>query len=107
MPGRLKALSFRRPEETSPRMRALSRLPVFLSLEGKRALVCGNASAAAWKAELQNCCRPQAPTWMSSVMRPAKSCTRSPPTHRAVRFRSRPAPGGPVISPAPPSPSAP
>jgi uroporphyrin-III C-methyltransferase/precorrin-2 dehydrogenase/sirohydrochlorin ferrochelatase len=52
MTRRLKALSFRHPEETSPRMRALSRLPVFLSLEGKRALVCGNAAAAAWKAEL-------------------------------------------------------
>jgi uroporphyrin-III C-methyltransferase / precorrin-2 dehydrogenase / sirohydrochlorin ferrochelatase len=52
MPRRLEALSFRHPEETSPRMRALSRLPVFLSLEGKRALVCGNAAAAAWKAEL-------------------------------------------------------
>ena len=50
--ARLKALSFRRPEETSARMRPLSRLPVFLSLEGKRAVVCGNASAAAWKAEL-------------------------------------------------------
>src|SRR5215470_15502314 len=52
MPRRLKAVSFRHPEETSPRMRPLSRLPVFLSLEGKRALVCGNAAAAAWKAEL-------------------------------------------------------
>src|SRR3984957_2053556 len=52
MPRRLKALSFRHPEETSPRMRALSRLPVFLSLEGKRALVCGNAAAATWKVEL-------------------------------------------------------
>ncbi len=52
MRRRLEALSFRHPEETSPRMRALSRLPVFLSLEGKRALVCGNPAAAAWKAEL-------------------------------------------------------
>jgi uroporphyrin-III C-methyltransferase/precorrin-2 dehydrogenase/sirohydrochlorin ferrochelatase len=52
MTRRLKALPFRHPEEASPRMRALTRLPVFLSLAGKRALVCGNAAAAVWKAEL-------------------------------------------------------
>jgi uroporphyrin-III C-methyltransferase / precorrin-2 dehydrogenase / sirohydrochlorin ferrochelatase len=52
MTARLKALAIRRPEEASPRMRPLSRLPVFLALEGKRAIVCGTAAAAAWKAEL-------------------------------------------------------
>jgi uroporphyrin-III C-methyltransferase/precorrin-2 dehydrogenase/sirohydrochlorin ferrochelatase len=52
MPRLLKAVSFRQPEEMSPRMRPLSRLPVFLSLEGKRVVVCGEALAAAWKAEL-------------------------------------------------------
>ena len=52
MTPRLEVLSSRRPEETNPRMRPLSRLPVFLSLEGKRAVVCGNAAAATWKAEL-------------------------------------------------------
>jgi uroporphyrin-III C-methyltransferase / precorrin-2 dehydrogenase / sirohydrochlorin ferrochelatase len=52
MTARLKALAFRRPEEASPRMRPLSRLPVFLALEGKRAVVCGTAAAATWKAEL-------------------------------------------------------
>jgi uroporphyrin-III C-methyltransferase/precorrin-2 dehydrogenase/sirohydrochlorin ferrochelatase len=52
MTRRLEVLSPRRPEETNPRMRPLSRLPVFLSLEGKRAVVCGNAAAATWKAEL-------------------------------------------------------
>ena len=52
MTRRLEALPSRRPEEASPRMWPLSRLPVFLSLEGKRAVVCGDAAAAAWKAEL-------------------------------------------------------
>jgi uroporphyrin-III C-methyltransferase/precorrin-2 dehydrogenase/sirohydrochlorin ferrochelatase len=33
-------------------MDALARLPVFLALEGKRALVSGGSAAAAWKAEL-------------------------------------------------------
>jgi uroporphyrin-III C-methyltransferase/precorrin-2 dehydrogenase/sirohydrochlorin ferrochelatase len=33
-------------------MSALARLPVFLALEGKRALLAGGSAAAAWKAEL-------------------------------------------------------
>jgi uroporphyrin-III C-methyltransferase/precorrin-2 dehydrogenase/sirohydrochlorin ferrochelatase len=43
----------RRPAETRPpRMGALARLPIFLALEGKRAVVAGNGPAVAWKAEL-------------------------------------------------------
>jgi uroporphyrin-III C-methyltransferase/precorrin-2 dehydrogenase/sirohydrochlorin ferrochelatase len=33
-------------------MEAVARLPVFLALEGKRAILAGNGPAAAWKAEL-------------------------------------------------------
>ena len=33
-------------------MEPLARLPVFLALDGKRAVVAGGSSAAAWKAEL-------------------------------------------------------
>ena len=41
------------PSDRDPRrMQALSVLPVFFSLEGKEALVCGGTDAAAWKAEL-------------------------------------------------------
>ena len=36
----------------APRMAALARLPIFLALEGKRAIVVGNDAAVAWKAEL-------------------------------------------------------
>ena len=39
-------------EAPSPRMQALARLPVFLALEGRRAVVAGGTAAAAWKAEL-------------------------------------------------------
>jgi uroporphyrin-III C-methyltransferase/precorrin-2 dehydrogenase/sirohydrochlorin ferrochelatase len=39
-------------ESSPPRIDALARLPVFLALEGKRALVAGGTAAAAWKAEL-------------------------------------------------------
>ena len=42
----------RPPTATPPRMAALARLPVFLSLENKRAVVAGGTAAAAWKAEL-------------------------------------------------------
>ena len=42
----------RAPIATPPRMMALSRLPVFFALDGKRAVVAGGTPAAAWKAEL-------------------------------------------------------
>src|SRR5262245_18045373 len=43
----------RRPRETPPpRMEALARLPIFLALEDKRAVLVGGSTAAAWKAEL-------------------------------------------------------
>ena len=43
----------RTPSETKPpRMEPLARLPVFLALEGKRAVVAGGTPGAAWKAEL-------------------------------------------------------
>jgi uroporphyrin-III C-methyltransferase/precorrin-2 dehydrogenase/sirohydrochlorin ferrochelatase len=43
----------RKPLDTkSARLQALARLPVFLSLSGKRAVLAGGSAAAAWKAEL-------------------------------------------------------
>jgi uroporphyrin-III C-methyltransferase/precorrin-2 dehydrogenase/sirohydrochlorin ferrochelatase len=39
-------------EARPPQMEPLARLPVFLALEGKRAIVAGGNAAAAWKAEL-------------------------------------------------------
>ncbi|HEY5280708.1 MAG TPA: NAD(P)-dependent oxidoreductase, partial [Pseudolabrys sp.] len=45
--------SDRTPSETRPaRMEPLARLPVFLALDGKRAVLAGGNAAAAWKAEL-------------------------------------------------------
>ena len=35
-----------------PRIDRLARLPIFVSLAGKRAVVAGSGAAAAWKAEL-------------------------------------------------------
>jgi uroporphyrin-III C-methyltransferase/precorrin-2 dehydrogenase/sirohydrochlorin ferrochelatase len=42
----------RSPAAPPTRMAALSRLPAFFALEGKRAIVAGGTPAAAWKAEL-------------------------------------------------------
>ncbi len=42
----------RPPSDPAPRIGALSVLPVFLDLAGKRAIVAGGTEAAAWKAEL-------------------------------------------------------
>src|SRR6266536_3437129 len=39
-------------EAPTPRMEALARLPIFLALEAKRAVLVGGSAAAAWKAEL-------------------------------------------------------
>src|SRR5258708_7514168 len=39
-------------EARPPRMERLSRLPLFFAYEGKRALVAGGGTGAAWKAEL-------------------------------------------------------
>ena len=39
-------------EARPPQMQPLARLPVFLALEGKRAVVSGGTAAAAWKVEL-------------------------------------------------------
>lgn len=46
-------LAQRKPSEANPaRMRPLAKLPIFLDLAGKRAVVAGGTAAAAWKAEL-------------------------------------------------------
>ena len=39
-------------QRRTPRMQTLARLPIFLDLDGKRALVAGNGAPVAWKAEL-------------------------------------------------------
>jgi uroporphyrin-III C-methyltransferase / precorrin-2 dehydrogenase / sirohydrochlorin ferrochelatase len=45
--------SSKKPSDTAPaRVEPLSKLPVFLELNGQRAVVAGGTAAAAWKAEL-------------------------------------------------------
>lgn len=46
------ALSRKPTEAAPPRMGALAKLPIFLDLAGKRAVLAGGTAPAAWKAEL-------------------------------------------------------
>src|SRR5437868_14142326 len=49
----MRAEMSRSPREApTPRMEALARLPIFLQLENKRAVLVGDGAGAAWKAEL-------------------------------------------------------
>jgi uroporphyrin-III C-methyltransferase/precorrin-2 dehydrogenase/sirohydrochlorin ferrochelatase len=88
MTRRLKALSFRRPEDASPRMRPLSRLPVFLSLEGKRAVVCGDASAAVWKAELLSAAGARVEVFSEEPSEELRALAAAPP-HGAISVAGR------------------
>jgi uroporphyrin-III C-methyltransferase/precorrin-2 dehydrogenase/sirohydrochlorin ferrochelatase len=48
----MSALAHHVPSTHSPRMGMLARLPIFLALAGKRAVVAGDGAPVAWKAEL-------------------------------------------------------
>jgi uroporphyrin-III C-methyltransferase / precorrin-2 dehydrogenase / sirohydrochlorin ferrochelatase len=48
----MSALARHVPSTHSPRMGMLARLPIFLALAGKRAVVAGDGAPVAWKAEL-------------------------------------------------------
>ena len=51
------AVALRVPRaQAPPRMAPLAKLPVFLDLAGRRAVVAGGSAAAAWKAELLAAC---------------------------------------------------
>ena len=65
-------------------MEPLARLPVFLALEGKRAVVAGGSAAAAWKAELLSAAGARVDVYAET---PPTSCCRSPAIRRAARSR--------------------
>ena len=58
----------RKPQDiVTPRLGPLARLPVFLSLDGKRAVVAGGNAAAAWKAELLSAAGAQVNVYASDM----------------------------------------
>jgi len=71
---------FRRPAETRPgRMDPLARLPVFLALEGKRALLAGGSQAAAWKAELLSAAGANVDVYAANVSDEMQAVAGDPP----------------------------
>ncbi len=66
-------------------MGALARLPVFLALEGKRAVLAGGSPAAAWKAELLSAAGARVDVYAEDV---SDEMLRSPAIRRAALSRS-------------------
>ena len=69
-----------------PASAALSRLPAFFALEGKRAVVAGGTPAAAWKAELLSAAGARVDVFAADTER--GHAARSPTLRRAGRSRS-------------------
>ena len=65
-------------------MDALARLPVFLALDGKRAVLAGGSPAAAWKAELLSAAGARVDVYADRAI--AKSWCRSPAIRRAAQI---------------------
>ena len=60
-------------------MAPLARLPVFLALDGKRALVAGGSAAAAWKAELLSAAGAQVDVYANSFSEELQALAGDPP----------------------------
>jgi len=72
--------SARKPlEEASPRLGPLARLPVFLALEGKRAVLAGGSGAAAWKAELLSASGAQVDVYAAAPCEELVQLAKEPP----------------------------
>src|SRR5689334_15697059 len=70
----------RTPSETKPvRMGALARLPVFLSLDGKRAVLAGGSPAAAWKAELLSASGARVEVYATDICEELRQLAADPP----------------------------
>jgi uroporphyrin-III C-methyltransferase/precorrin-2 dehydrogenase/sirohydrochlorin ferrochelatase len=80
--------SAREPTEApSTRMQPLARLPVFLALDGKRALVAGGSQAAAWKAELLSAAGARVEVYADAVCDEMTQLAGDPPRGEIVMHR--------------------
>ena len=66
-------------EQKTPRMESLARLPLFFSLDGKRALVAGGNAAAVWKAELLSAAGAQVDVYAQAPSEEMLALAASPP----------------------------
>jgi uroporphyrin-III C-methyltransferase/precorrin-2 dehydrogenase/sirohydrochlorin ferrochelatase len=71
----------------APRLGPLARLPVFLSLEGKRAVVAGGSGAAAWKAELLSASGARVEVYATDVCDELQQLAADPPRGAIVLHR--------------------
>ncbi len=77
----------RQPLEARPdRMNRLARLPVFLALEGKRALLAGGSPAAAWKAELLSAAGARVEVYAAEVSDEMRAMIAEPPHGEIALF---------------------
>jgi uroporphyrin-III C-methyltransferase/precorrin-2 dehydrogenase/sirohydrochlorin ferrochelatase len=78
MPSLLNIL--RSPAATPPgRMAPLARLPVFLALEDKRAVLAGGSAAAAWKAELLSAAGARVDVYAEEISEEMRAIAADPP----------------------------
>ena len=70
----------REPQDVSaPRLGPLARLPVFLSLGGKRAVLAGGSPAAAWKAELLSASGARVEVYATDICEELQQLASDPP----------------------------
>jgi uroporphyrin-III C-methyltransferase/precorrin-2 dehydrogenase/sirohydrochlorin ferrochelatase len=72
----------------TPRMQAFARLPVFLDLNGKRAVVAGNGAPVAWKAELLSAAGADVEVFAEHACEELRALAAQPP-RGAVTLRHR------------------
>jgi uroporphyrin-III C-methyltransferase/precorrin-2 dehydrogenase/sirohydrochlorin ferrochelatase len=73
----------------APRLGPLARLPVFFSLEGKRAVVAGDSAAAAWKAELLSASGARVDVYATDVCDELQQLAAAPPRGAIVIHRCK------------------
>jgi uroporphyrin-III C-methyltransferase/precorrin-2 dehydrogenase/sirohydrochlorin ferrochelatase len=74
-------------EQKPPRMERLARLPLFFTLQGKRALVAGGNAAAAWKIELLSAASAQVDVYAATPCDEVLTLAAAPPRGLVVLHR--------------------
>lgn len=84
-------LASRKPAEAAPRrMGRLAKLPVFLDLAGRRAVVAGGSAAAAWKAELLAAAGARVEVYAATLDPEMRACLSRSSDEHTVRHHARP-----------------
>src|SRR5262245_8021793 len=84
----MSALERRPAPAQAPRMAGLARLPIFLALAGKRAVVAGDGAPVAWKAELLSAAGAEVDVFAECPCEELRAVAAQAP-HGAIRMQSR------------------